>query len=478
MCPDCISLSVDVTAGIQKNATLTFCKNCERLLVPPNHWIFAARESRELLGACLKRLKGLSKVRLVDAKYVWTEPHSRRTKIKVTVQAEAEAFQNTVVQQEFVVEFVETTAQCPDCAKSFTANTWRATIQVRQKVDHKRTFFFLEQIILKHKAQRQTVSIQEARDGLDFFFSQRQHAIKMVDFLTSVVPARVKKSEELISADTHTGAKNFKFTYVVEVVPVCKDDLVVLPKKLARSMGSISQLVLCSGIGNTIHFMDPVTLQTAGMTAATYWRSPFVPLASGNKGLTEYVVLDIEPTGENIGKHALADATVARSSDLGSNDQTFYVRTHLGGILHPGDTALGYHLANSNYNHDLWDGLDKDRVPEVILVKKTYPDRQRKRNWRLKRMAKEHNDMADEIARGGKVADSFERNQRDYEEFLRELEEDPELRAEVNLYAEGDGVLHESTAESDEDMPGINLHELKLADSDDSEHEEDLSQGE
>jgi nonsense-mediated mRNA decay protein 3 len=93
-------------------------------------------------------------------------------------------------------------------------------------------------------------------------------------------------------------------------------------------------------------------------------------------------------------------------------------------------------------------------------------------------MANEHNEMADEMARGGKVADSFERNQRDYEEFLRELEEDPELRAEVNLYAEGDAVLHDSAAESDEGMPGIKLNELKLADSDDSEHEEDLSQEE
>ena len=37
---------------------------------------------------CLKRLKGLNKVHLVDAGFVWTEPHSKRIKVKLTVQKE------------------------------------------------------------------------------------------------------------------------------------------------------------------------------------------------------------------------------------------------------------------------------------------------------------------------------------------------------------------------------------------------------
>jgi nonsense-mediated mRNA decay protein 3 len=45
-------------------------------------------ESRELLAICLKRLKGLSKVHLVDAGFVWTEPHSKRIKVKLTIQKE------------------------------------------------------------------------------------------------------------------------------------------------------------------------------------------------------------------------------------------------------------------------------------------------------------------------------------------------------------------------------------------------------
>jgi len=88
MCVDCIRNRVDITEGIPKQTTLHWCKFCERYLQPPGQWLNAALESRELLGLCLKVLRGLNKVRLVDAAFVWTEPHSRRIKVKVTIQKE------------------------------------------------------------------------------------------------------------------------------------------------------------------------------------------------------------------------------------------------------------------------------------------------------------------------------------------------------------------------------------------------------
>ena len=63
-------------------------------------------------------------------------------------------------------------------------------VQVRQKVPHKRTFLFLEQLILKHGAQKDTISVKEVKDGLDFFYAHRSHAIRMTDFLAGVVPVR------------------------------------------------------------------------------------------------------------------------------------------------------------------------------------------------------------------------------------------------------------------------------------------------
>ena len=68
-------------------------------------------------------------MKLVDAGFIWTEPHSRRLKVKVTVQAEV--FNGAILQQSFVVEYVIETHMCPDCEKqNANPNTWIAAVQV------------------------------------------------------------------------------------------------------------------------------------------------------------------------------------------------------------------------------------------------------------------------------------------------------------------------------------------------------------
>lgn len=46
----CLRNTVDITEGIPKEATLNFCRGCEKFLSPPNTWIAVQPESRELLG--------------------------------------------------------------------------------------------------------------------------------------------------------------------------------------------------------------------------------------------------------------------------------------------------------------------------------------------------------------------------------------------------------------------------------------------
>jgi nonsense-mediated mRNA decay protein 3 len=125
---------VDITEGIQKQCTVLWCKECNRWLnvraaaartqphsrsrsraprrtppQPPKNWMRAELESKELLTFCVKKVKGLGKVKLVDAGFIWTEPHSRRLKLKLTVQAEV--LNGAILQQTFVVE-VRARARC------------------------------------------------------------------------------------------------------------------------------------------------------------------------------------------------------------------------------------------------------------------------------------------------------------------------------------------------------------------------------
>jgi nonsense-mediated mRNA decay protein 3 len=110
-CYDCIKLKTDVTSGIQREATLHMCRDCDRWLSPPNTWVVAPPESRELLALCLRKLRGLQKLRIIDASFIWTEPHSRRIKVKITVQSEIS--EGAIMQQTFEVEYTQNYQQCP-----------------------------------------------------------------------------------------------------------------------------------------------------------------------------------------------------------------------------------------------------------------------------------------------------------------------------------------------------------------------------
>lgn len=61
---------------------------------------------------------------------------------------------------------------------------------------------------------------------------------------------------------------------------------------------------------------------------------------------------------------------VAKSADLGSNDRLHFTITHLGHLLHSGDTALGYdlqtaQLADAELEKQVEKGMS---LPDVILV--------------------------------------------------------------------------------------------------------------
>lgn len=432
MCVPCVRSQADVTAGISRAVTLLWCKECGRYLQPPRHWVRAEPESRELLTFCVKRLRGLGNragsVRLVDAAFVWTEPHSRRLKAKLTVQGEV--LSGAVLQQTFVVEYTVEPHMCPDCARrAANPDTWTACVQVRQHVSHKRTFLFLEQIILRQGAADACVNVRDIHEGVDFFFANRAHAQRFVDFLQGAVPCRFRADKQLVSHDIHTSSYNYKYTFSVEIAPPCRDDLVCLPAKTAAALGGLGPLVLVTRVTGGITLTDPQTARSVTLDGPSYWRAPFKALFTSRQ-LVEYVVLDVEEEGYGGGgggsvapsvvggasarggsksggkggpgsvapsgaasaygpgtvatstsRFAVAELQVARQSDLGRNDTVFFVRTHLGRLFQPGDVALGYDLAGSNATSLDYDALvaKGGRVPDVVLVRKSYEEKRARR---------------------------------------------------------------------------------------------------
>lgn len=202
----------------------------------------------------------MNRINLVDATFIWTEPHSRRIKVKLTIQKEING--GAILQQVFTVEYVVHSSMCEACHRREAKDFWKALVQIRQKVNHKKTFFYLEQLLLKYHAHERCVNIKMIHDGIDFFYDKKDEAKRFVDFLQTVVPCRYITSQQLISHDTHNNTYNYKYTFAVEIAPICKDDVVCLSPTTANHLGQMGQIAVVLRVTNQITLIDPFTLKS------------------------------------------------------------------------------------------------------------------------------------------------------------------------------------------------------------------------
>lgn len=236
-------------------------------------------------------------------------------------------------------------------------------------------------------------------------------------------------------------------------------------------------MVLVYKISKFVHFVDIRTMQTFEIDEKAYYKHEFAATLSRDR-LSEFIVINIEnvDNDNNSSRAAIrqkfrqVQVEIARKEDFGVNDRTFIVNTHLGEILNFNDTVLAYDLTRNCLSEiDDFQVLDP-YLPDIIIVRKTFPKfrkRQKSRFWKLKHLNKEKNDEKEdkvenpfssddepeeESKKPAKKAKKMNKNKlkkqdkldhkndKDYEYFLQDLEDDPELRANVNLYRDDDVI--------------------------------------
>ena len=378
----------------------------------------ALRKSRRysrVIGAgasSICRQRGVGKIHLADASWVWTEPHSRRLKVRLTVRAELAVGPGggagVQVQQRCLVELVESWKQCPECNREYTNRTWQAVVQLRQKRadgNSRRGLVLLEAALAKNSDVRKHVlSIDPSRHGFDFYFLSLMHARLFASYIAKIAPMRMKTTQKLVSADVKSNTANLKHTVACDIVPLCRDDLIIVDKRVSSSSGGgagylSGRLCLVDKMSSSVRLVDASPNRSSKMdqcfadiSSDKYWRGEkHYRLLFSSTRLTRFCVLDVELCEENWGgdterdlyagpksgveKYALADVELVRESDFGTTDETLRTVTHLGNLLQVGDIVLGYDLASAvlpsdaewSVDHDLQNGFV---MPDVILAKK------------------------------------------------------------------------------------------------------------
>jgi nonsense-mediated mRNA decay protein 3 len=429
-CGSCLAQDLDLSVQLQKGpgtadyATIHQCRQCRRYQQTAKNYIHAEPESPELLAICLKHIPALQDgtIRLLDASWVWTEPHSMRYKLRITAQTEV---QNVTIQQRVLVELRCAFQMCGDCNREYTNRTWQAVLQVRQRNTTK-GLRALEMAIAAAdvKVRKHVIRLDSTNAGLDFYFLELRQAQHLCQFVTAQYPCRTKVTQKFVSEDVKNNTANIKHTVSCELVPLAKDDIIILAnanhnqkrQHIPSPLAGRAALVTHVSAG-LIQCVDAVTMEKVDLTAELYYRyekSIHVIKVSTVRAL----VLDVEAVGTTASApSSLAAAAAARhvrrkqqppppaaaepaaESEpaeqqpppppppqqeqhvlhevqlLYDNDDTTVVTatTHVGQYLTAGDTVLAYDLRNSTamiveewLQHSY-------QLPDVIVIKKTKP---------------------------------------------------------------------------------------------------------
>jgi len=341
-CGTCLAQQFDLKSILQRGpggGTLTInqCRECRRYEQTPNFYAHHDPESPTLLAVLLKKIPALSSsssnyhkddnnisMKLIDSCWIWTEPHSMRFKLRLTVHADvSEPY--VKVQQRLPVEFLVKWGQCPDCNRNYTNRTWHAIVQVRQKRDGGSNvggggcggLEKLEHAIAKdHNIRKQILRVDTVRNGFDFYFLHQHHAQTFVSFVGKTVPIRFRNSSKLVSEDIRNNEHHLKYTTVCDLVPLGRWDLLAVDKRGGRdgAGGMAGRLCLVERISNgLIRLVDgspgrgkcPVSNREMGSLGGggrfadlhpeKYWRGEkHYRVVLDSRRLVRFVVLDVE----------------------------------------------------------------------------------------------------------------------------------------------------------------------------------------
>lgn len=185
--------------------------------------------------------------------------------------------------------------------------------------------------------------------------------------LHSLLPPASQEKPNTRESETARRRTLQRFTISIEVCSICQDDLVFLPRYVARKFqGITSRLYVCTRVTRNLQLTDPFSSRVLEVTGDAYWRTPFEPLLTPDAA-TEFTVLD---TVGRKGRSPPAEVEVARAGNL---ERRSTVLTHLGSRLQSGDTCLAYDLSTLNLAGPVAEEVDEvlSTIPyDVVLLRR------------------------------------------------------------------------------------------------------------
>lgn len=333
MCPRCTATEKqNEPSTIKTRQTVESCRKCARYYLPPRKWISVENEN-DMLAYLIVRHGGLRSSRIVKCEFGKVEEHAKRivlnleidrtscdnvsdnnndisvsdnnnecdsnvsvsnnnndishtnnnndishannnnsittTANNVTTTNDANIIANTL---KTTITFKIANKQCPDCDKIAAKQYWTSIVQLRQKSKSQRTMLYLEQCILKRKLYSTCTNIKERKTGIDFYYLDRNSALRFASFVKSVIGTNMHTSSRLMTEDRNNNRMKYKFSYSMEIFPLSRDDLVVLEEAYAKRRG-VGRVVVVRRVRTSLALEDPVSGVVVEVSNGGFWKN-------------------------------------------------------------------------------------------------------------------------------------------------------------------------------------------------------------
>mmetsp|Transcript_12433 Transcript_12433/g.40674 ORF Transcript_12433/g.40674 Transcript_12433/m.40674 type:complete len:537 (-) Transcript_12433:1057-2667(-) len=339
LCASCVLATQDWRSVLEEHITrypkvlsFTRCPSCLRVQTDhPKRWVEGtSHESEALLALLLRRVKdallgkralqsidGMGRalregsLGVEDARFVWTEPHSRRVQLEVLVAHTPDQNGGMVpkTQHKCQLTFQEDRARCDDCQSerpgkmgSSSGGDFGAKIQIRAKRPHggtggDRTLRALEESLSKTSASSTATAarrVARSHNGFDVEFHSRQDAAKFLHELRRLGRAPLKFADEtkkLVTHDANSSTSEWQRTTLISVPPVDKHDVVLVEREDDSSQ---QRFHLVLHVRATIRLLDLVSKRERDVSAEQYFKKPFETVLDVGSLVADFRVLDSE----------------------------------------------------------------------------------------------------------------------------------------------------------------------------------------
>ncbi len=367
MCQTCLKVQYQSEFPKSYEIELTQCSKCDKWHHKQSLWIAHEPESPELLSFCLKKIPFFSNpsnnsIKILDSNWIWTEPHSKRLKLYVNYEHKLTNYQSLAITNQIQSEFIIKNKQCMECIYENNDHKWNAMIQLRAFTASSsvssmisnalnvavlnthimsKVFYQIETLLIQSKLYQiildiETVNMSTQRssnsdhhngqhkqqanavtNGLNLYFAHKNQAERVTSFLSEYFPLIIKTSKKVISSDLKNHTSRYEHIILMELLPVNRHDLLVIPKQLHGKF----DLMLVTKISSMVHGINPRTLHPYSISVTKYCQYAF-PTIVNEKYLTPFIVLDITPIyhdGEGGGSGSSVYSTSASVASEKSN---------------------------------------------------------------------------------------------------------------------------------------------------------------